>query len=58
MPLLRTLGSVALVQCGPSGEQLLDVQQKRLALLVFLARASARALRSPRRASLPLLARH
>lgn len=40
MPLLRTLGSVALVQCGPSGEQLLDMQQKRLALLVFLARGA------------------
>ena len=40
MPLLQTLGSVALVQCGPSGEQLLDVQQKRLALLVFLARGA------------------
>ena len=38
MPLLRTLGSVALVQCGPGAELLLDVQQKRLALLVFLAR--------------------
>jgi DNA-binding SARP family transcriptional activator len=40
MPLLRTLGSVALVQDSPGGEQLLDVQQKRLALLVFLARAA------------------
>ena len=38
MPLLRTLGSVALVEHTASGEQHLDVQQKRLALLVFLAR--------------------
>lgn len=40
MPLLRTLGSVALVQHSSSGERLLDVQQKRLALLVLLARAA------------------
>ena len=38
MPLLRTLGSVALVEPTASGERHLDVQQKRLALLVFLAR--------------------
>ena len=38
MPLLRTLGSVALVDHTTSGEQHVDIQQKRLALLVFLAR--------------------
>lgn len=38
MLLLRTLGSVALLEHTPTGEQHLDVQQKRLALLVFLVR--------------------
>ena len=38
MLLLRTLGSVGLLERTPTGEQHVDVQQKRLALLVFLAR--------------------
>jgi len=38
MLLLRTLGSVALLERTPTGEQHVDVQQKRLALLVFLVR--------------------
>ena len=38
MLLLRTLGSVAVVDTAASGERHLDVQQKRLALLVFMAR--------------------
>ena len=38
MPLLRTLGSVAVVDRTGGGERHFDVQQKRLALLVFLAR--------------------
>ncbi len=38
MPLLRTLGSVALVDRSAGSEQHLEIQQKRLALLVFLAR--------------------
>ena len=45
MPLLRTLGSVALLEHSPSGEQLLDVQQKRLALLVFLSRGGGHFVR-------------
>jgi len=38
MPQLRTLGSVAVVDQTANGEHHFDVQQKRLALLVFLAR--------------------
>jgi len=38
MPQLRTLGSVAVVEQTANGEHHFDVQQKRLALLVFIAR--------------------
>ncbi|MFL5521896.1 MAG: hypothetical protein ACJ8B6_13220, partial [Gemmatimonadales bacterium] len=38
MPLLRTLGTAALVEQTPAGEYHLDIQPKRLALLVFLCR--------------------
>ena len=38
MPQLRTLGSVAVVDQTANGEHHFDVQQKRLALLVFIAR--------------------
>lgn len=38
MPQLRTLGSVAVVNQTANGEHHFDVQQKRLALLVFIAR--------------------
>src|SRR5688572_18614353 len=37
MLLLCTLGSIALVEHTPSGPRHVDIQQKRLALLVFLA---------------------
>jgi serine/threonine-protein kinase len=39
MFLLRTLGTVALLQQSPAGERHLDLQAKRLALLVFLLRS-------------------
>ena len=38
MPRLCTLGSTALVEDTPSGPRHIDIQQKRLALLIFLAR--------------------
>ncbi|HEX5634154.1 MAG TPA: hypothetical protein VFX50_13035, partial [Gemmatimonadales bacterium] len=38
MPFLRTLGTVALLEQGPAGDRHLDIQPKRLALLVFLRR--------------------
>ena len=36
MPLLRTLGATALLEHTPAGERHLEIQPKRLALLVFL----------------------
>jgi DNA-binding SARP family transcriptional activator len=43
MPLLRTLGTAALVEQTPAGEYHLDIQPKRLALLVFLRRGGREA---------------
>ena len=40
MPLLCTLGSTALVEDTPSGPRHIEIQQKRLALLIFLARSA------------------